>query len=184
MAGGRLVASSRSCSYCLCCTPPPRARTRVASRTAWSSFALAALDLANQFEPVLMCTPAMREASVIVEPAAIAAKNLALSSGATLRLVPIGEKDYFLGSLTPARFKVFVNSPIRSACDLLANGISSKTLAGDDQRTIVGLLNLIIGRGVAATCIPFACLNWSTFDNPVSGLLGTRLVSRILTLAT
>jgi hypothetical protein len=47
------------------------------------------LDLANQFEPVLMCTPAMRDASVIDEPAAMAAKNLALSSGATLRLVPM-----------------------------------------------------------------------------------------------
>jgi hypothetical protein len=61
----------------------------VASKTAWSSFAFAALDLANQFEPVLMCTPAMRDASVIDEPAAMAAKNLALSSGATLRLVPM-----------------------------------------------------------------------------------------------
>jgi hypothetical protein len=61
---------------------------------------LAALDLANQFEPVLMCTPAMREASVIDEPAAMAAKNLALSSGATLRLVPMwGIPYFFLGSL-------------------------------------------------------------------------------------
>lgn len=62
---------------------------RVASRTAWSSFAFAALDFANQCEPVLMCTPAMRDASVIDEPAAMAAKKRALSSGGTLLLVPI-----------------------------------------------------------------------------------------------
>jgi hypothetical protein len=53
------------------------------------------LDLANQLEPVLMCTPAMREASVIDEPAAMAAKNLALSSGATFRLVPMSGLPYF-----------------------------------------------------------------------------------------
>ena len=69
---------------------------RVACRTAWSSFAFASLDFANQFEPVLMCTPAMRAASVIDEPAATAAKNRALSSGGTRRLVPTEGVYYFL----------------------------------------------------------------------------------------
>ena len=71
-------------------------RVRVASRTAWSSFAFAALDFANQFEPVLMCTPAMRAASVIDEPAAMAAKKRALSSGGTRRFVPTEGVYYFL----------------------------------------------------------------------------------------
>jgi len=72
---------------------------RVASRTAWSSFAFAALDFVSQCEPVFMCTPAMRDASVIDEPAAMAAKKRALSSGGTRRLVPIKGVYYFLFDL-------------------------------------------------------------------------------------
>ena len=73
----------------LCVVCPWLPRVRVASRTAWSSFAFAALDFVNQCEPVFMCTPAMRDASVIDEPAAMAAKKRALSSGGTRRLVPM-----------------------------------------------------------------------------------------------
>lgn len=89
MAGSRLLDSSRSCSYARYCAPPSRDLVLVTARTAASSLALAALDWANQREPVLMCTPEMREASVIDEPAAMAAKNRCLSSGLTLRLVPM-----------------------------------------------------------------------------------------------
>ena len=79
-----------------------------AQETIYSDFPWKmALDWANQRDPVLMCTPEMREASVIEEPAAMAAKNRCLSSGATFRLVPIrGLPYFFLGIFTPARFNI------------------------------------------------------------------------------
>ena len=54
MAGSRLLASSRSCSYARYWEPPSRDFVLVTASTAASSFALAALDWANQRDPVLM----------------------------------------------------------------------------------------------------------------------------------